>query len=105
MHHTLLQILRSLLLLLYLYAIFIAEILQSLHIVHLLVLHNKGNHTAGLSAAKAFEDTLGGGDGETWSLLLMEGTAGHIVSATALEGDKISHNLLYSGALQNSVNC
>ena len=54
---------------------------------------------------ETFEDTLGGGDGETWSLLLMEGTTSHIVGATALEGDKISHNLLYSGALQNSVNC
>ena len=101
----LLYILLALLLLLYLNAIFASQILERLHVAHLLVLHHKAHCTAGLAAAEAFVDALARRHRETRCLLMMERTARNVVCPPSLEGDKIAHHLLNAGGVKYAFYC
>ncbi len=93
--------LRALFLFLYLYIVFAGQIAQGFRVGEVLVFHHEPHGAAGFAAAEAFVDALGGGYVEGRGFLVVEGTAGHIAGAAALERHEVSHHLFYAGGVQN----
>ena len=90
---------------LYFDMIFLGQVAEGFRVRHVLVLHYKAHGAAGLAAAEALVDAPGGVHVEGGCLLVMEGTAGHIVGAAALERHEVSHHLFNAGGVQNQVYC
>ena len=99
------DLLGALFLFLHLYIILPGQVAQGFRVGHVLVFHHKTHRTAGFAAAEAFVDAFGGGYVEGRRFLIVEGAAGHITGAAALERHKISHHLFYAGGVQDKVYC
>ena len=98
------DVLDGLFLLLDLYVILVGEILQSLHIGVMLVLHDEADGRPGLAAAETFEDALGRRDIEGRGLLVVERAAGNEVSPAAPERHEVPYHFIDPGSVQDPVN-
>ena len=96
---------RRLLLLDYVYLVLCGQIAESLDVAAVLVLHHETHGGTGLAAAKALVDALCWRHVERRGLLVMEGTACHIVGPAALERHEIPDHVLYPGSIENQVDC
>ena len=90
---------------LYLNVVLAGQIAKGLGIRHVLVVHHKAHGAAGLAAAEALVNALGGRYVERGSFLVVEGTAGHVAGPAALERHEVSDNLLNAGGVKYLVNC
>ena len=84
--------------------IFVRQPSQSLHISHLLMLHNERYRVPSLAATKAVSHTACGRYVERWRLFVMERTKAFIVRARLFECDKFRNHVNNVGGIFNFFN-